>query len=176
MPQKTRRTITQLTPAMKEIVAENMKERIYATITLLAVIAALWQTSSHHSVRGTIFTIIGSAIALLLATLISARMSYRAIHGKSIDRQQYQHVIFTSSGLVAPAIAPCVIVVGSLTGWYSLKAALMTSMVVLLLSLFFISFRSGRRIYTSRWRLLTISLLEMSVGLGVILLKLAVGE
>ena len=161
---------------MREIIAENMKERVYATITLIAVITALWQTSDHHSVRGAVFTIAGSVVALMLATLISARMSFHAIHGKSINHEQYRHAMFTSSGLLAPAIAPCVIVLGSLTHWYSLKAALMASMVILLGSLFLLSFNAGRRIYTKKSRLLLVSLLEMSVGLGVIVLKLAVGE
>ena len=174
--EKQQKMLETMTPKMREAVAENMKERVYATITLLAVIAALWQTSAHHSVKGILLTIIGSVVALFFATLISSRMSYRAIHSKSIEPRQYQHVIFTTSGLLAPAIAPSLIVLGSLTGWYDIKAALMASMIVLLLSLFLLSFNAGRRIYDSTWRLLAVSALEMSVGLGVILLKLAVGE
>lgn len=173
---KRKKQLTSLSPQVREAIAENMKERIYATITLLAVIAALWQTSAHHTVRGAVFTIIGSAVALLLATLISARMSYRAVHGKRIDSKEYQHTIFTSSGLLAPAIAPTVIILGSLTHIYTLKSALMASMIVLLASLFFISFNAARRIYTSTSRLLIVSLLETGVGVGVIALKLLVGE
>lgn len=171
-----RQNLETMTPAMREAIAENMKERVYATITLLAIIAALWQASDHHSVRGAILTILGSVVALMLATLISARMSYRAIHGESINPKQYQRTIFTSAGLLAPAIAPCLIILGSLTGWYELKMALLVSMIVLLLSLFLLSFNAGRRIYDNTWRLLIVSTLEMSVGLGIILLKLAVGE
>lgn len=174
--EKRRQALDAMTPHMREVIAENMKERVYATITLLAVIAALWQTSAHHSARGAILTVAGTVIALFFATLISARMSYRAIHNKSISPRQYQHVIFTTSGLLAPAIGPTVIILGSLTKLYDLRAALMASMVVLLLSLFLLSFNAGRQIYTSTGRLLLVSLLEMSVGLGVILLKLAIGE
>lgn len=174
--EKRRKELAAMTPHMREAIAENMKERVYATITLLAVIAALWQTSSHHSIRGTLFTIAGTVVALFLATLISARMSYRAIHSKSISPKQYQHVVFTSSGLLAPAIGPFFIVLGSLTGLYNLNSALIASMAALLLSLFLLSFNAGRQIYTNKARLLLVSSLEMSVGLGVILLKLATGE
>lgn len=174
--EKRRQALDAMTPQMREVIAENMKERVYATITLLAVIAALWQTSAHHSVRGAVLTIVGTVVALFLATLISARMSYRAIHSKSIEPRQYQHVIFTTSGLLAPALAPVLIILGSLTKLYDLKAALVASMIVLLLSLFLLSFNAGRQIYTSTSRLLLVSFLEMSVGLGVILLKLATGE
>lgn len=169
--------IDALTPEMKEVVAENMKERVYSTITLIAVLTVMWQNSGHHSAKGTIAIILGSVLALWLATLISIRMSYRAIHGKAISAAGYRRTLFAASGLLAPAISPILIVaVSGLTGWYSLKAALLASMIVSLLSLFALSFNAGRKIYDNFWRLLIVSLLEMSVGVGVILLKLAVGE
>ncbi|RYF27445.1 MAG: hypothetical protein EOO17_06155 [Chloroflexi bacterium] len=171
-----KRTINNLSPEVREHIAENMKERIYATITLLAVIAAHWQTASHHSIRGTVLAIAGAVIALWVATLISARMSYRAVHGKSVGSGEYRRVMFTSAGLLAPAITPIALVLISSTGLYSLATALLISMVVLLLSLFLFSFSAGLKIYTNKWRLLAVSLLEMSVGIGVIVLKLAIGE
>lgn len=169
--------VNTMTPEMKEVVAENMKERVYSTITLIAVLTVMWQNSGNHSARGTIAIIFGSVIALWLATLISIRMSYRAIHGKAISMGGYRRALFSASGLLAPAITPIIIVaISGVTGWYSLKAALLASMVVSLLSLFALSFNAGRQIYDNIWRLLFVSLLEMSVGIGVILLKLAVGE
>lgn len=166
-----------LSPAMKEVVAENMKERVYSTITLIAVLTVMWQNPSHHSVIGSITVIFGSVVALWLATLISIRMSYRAVHGKPISLVNYRRALFSASGLLAPAITPIIIIgVSGITDWYDLRAALMASMIVSLLSLFFLSFSAGRKIYDSFWRLLAVSLLEMSVGVVVILLKLAVGE
>lgn len=161
---------------MLEYVAENMKERIYATITLLAMITALWQTSSEHSVVGSVASILGTVMALWLATLISSRISHRAIHGKSLSGRDLAKLTFTSSGLFVPAILPTVFVLISSTGAWSLKAAFMASIVALLLSLFVLSFAAGRRIYTSPVRLFVVSLGEMAVGIGVILLKLAIGE
>lgn len=169
--------LSKMTPEMKEIVAENMKERVYSTITLIAVLTVMWQNSNDHSTGGVIAIIFGSVAALWLATLISIRMSYRAIHGKPISLANYRKALFSASGLLAPAVTPAVIVaISGVTHWYDLKAALMASMIVSLLSLFALSFNASRRIYDSVWRQLFVSLLEMSVGVGVILLKLAVGE
>jgi hypothetical protein len=163
--------------AAREVVAENMKERIYSTITLLAVLATMWQNADHHSPLGTIAGIVGAVAAVWLATLISARMSYRAVHGKAIDRRDYVRTFFTSSGLLAPALPPIFFVTISwLTGWFDLKAALMVSMILSLLSLFAFSFGASRKIYDNVGRQLLISSLELSVGAGIILLKLAVGE
>lgn len=169
--------IDALSPEAKEMFAENMKERVYSTITLIAVLTVLWQHPENHSTWGTITTIIGSVVALWLATLISIRMSYRAIHGKSITPLNYRKAFFSASGLLAPAITPMLIIaLGSVTGWYDLKAALLASIIASLLSLFALSFNAGRRIYDNFGRLLLVSTLEMSVGVGVVLLKIAVGE
>lgn len=171
------RNIDKITPRMREVIAENMKERIYSTITLLAVLAALWQNAAHHSHTGAIASLLGAAVALWLATLIATRMSYRAVHGRSIARSEYVRTFFTSSGLIAPAILPTVIIgISGVTHWYTLKTALMAAIIASLLSLFLLSFTAGRKIYDSFGRLILVSTLEMSVGIGVILLKLAVGE
>jgi hypothetical protein len=161
---------------MLEYVAENMRERIYATITLLALIAALWQTSSEHSILGSIASIVGTVVALWLATLISSRMSHRAVHGKSMASRDLGRLAFTSSGLFVPAVAPVLFILLSTIGLMSLKTAYVAGMAALLLSLFLLSFTAGRRIYTSPIRLWVVSLAEMAVGVGVILLKLAIGE
>lgn len=163
-----------LTPAIREAIAENMKERVYATITLLAVLAASWQHTT--SIKAALVYVAGTVIALWLATLIAARMSYRAVHGRTIELREYRKFIFTSSGLLGPAIAPIILILVSLTGLYTLSAALVASVVVLLLSLFVMSFTAGLKIYDSIPRLVMVSFLEMSVGVGVIVLKLAVGE
>lgn len=162
--------------AMLEYVAENMKERIYATITLLAVIVALWQNSGEHSIGGSVASILGTVTALWLATLISSRISHRAVHGKSLTTRDLAKITFTSSGLFVPAILPTIFVLASSTHILSLKTAFMASIVALLLSLFVLSFTAGRRIYTSSVRLVIVSLGEMAIGVGVILLKLAIGE
>lgn len=166
----------QLTSVQREHIAENMKERVYATITLLAVIAAHWQHEVTHSVLSTVISILGTVTALWLATLIAMRMSHRAVHGKAVELHEYRRLVFTSSGLLAPAVGPTLIILGSLSGLYTLKNALVASIVVLLLSLFLLSFTAGRRIYDSTWRLLIVSTLEMSVGIGVIALKIIIGE
>jgi hypothetical protein len=169
--------MSDLSPQSKEIIAENMKERVYSTITLLAILSVMWEGADRHSVIGTIGGIVGSVVALWAATLISIRLSYRAVHEKPINRKNYVQAFFTSSGLLAPAIPPVIIVsISGITHWYSLKTALLASMFTGLLSLFFLSFFAGRKIYHNVFRQFMVSTLEMSVGVGVILLKLAVGE
>ncbi len=176
MKTRTRRRFESMPLEAREQFAENTKERIYSTITLLAVITALWHSADHHSHAGVLATIVGSVVALWLATLMSARMSYRAVHGKSVPLAKYREAIFAASGLLAPAAAPVLFVLLSAFGVITLKAALFVSMVALLLSMFIFSIIGSRRIYNSPLRILTISLLELSIGLGVVALKLLAGE
>lgn len=177
--QKQRRRVglEDLTPEQREIFADNMRERIYSTITLIAVMTVMWQNNDHRTVIGTIGTIVGSVVSLWLATLISIRMSHRAVHGRAINRQNYINAFFSASGLLAPAFLPIVIIIfGRVADLYSIETALLASIAVSLLSLFGLSFRAGLRIYDNVWRLLFISILEMSVGVLVIVLKLITGE
>jgi len=118
-----------LSPEVKEYVAENMKERIYATITLLALIVALWKTAGDHTAGGSVASIIGTVTALWLATLISSRISHRAVHGKSMASRDLGRLAFTSSGLFVPAIVPTLLIMASLTTFISLKTAFMASIV-----------------------------------------------
>jgi hypothetical protein len=161
---------------VREHLAENMKERVYATITLIAVVTSLWQTADHQTAGGAIAGIGGTVAALWAATVIAARVSHRAVHRKSMSEVSLAKLLFTSSGLLVPAFLPVVLVLVSRTGVVSLKGALLASMIALLLSLFTLSFMGVRRIYTSPWRAFSISLIETSVGIGVVLLKLVVGE
>lgn len=157
-------------------IAENMKERVYATITLIAVITALWQSAEHHTVAGAVASIVGSTVALWLATWIAASLSHRAVFGESLRGAELRRHAFASSGLFAPMVAPVAFVLLSLTGVIELKNALLIGMVALLLSLFLLSFSATRRLHQSTSRVLLFSLVEVLIGVGVIALKLATGE
>jgi hypothetical protein len=172
-----RQRINNLPHEQKESIAENLKERVYSTISLLAVLSVLWSSSTKHSHISVIYSIIGTVVALWLATLIANRMSYRAIYGTSINGRAYVKTIYTTSGLLAPALLPIFLVgLSGVTGWYDLDTALLVSIGVSLLFLFGLSFSTGWKLYNNIWRLLLVSGLEMLVGASVILLKLAVGE
>lgn len=177
MTNRHRPSFDSLPPKARGLAVENMKERIYATITLLAVIATLWHDAAAHTVIGSIGAVIGAVAALWLATIISTRLSHRAVHGRRITYREYAHSVYAASGLLAPAAFPVLIIAGSATGLYELKTALAVGLAGLLLSLLLISLLAGRRIYAGHpWRLMIVSAAELSVGVGVILLKVALGD
>ena len=81
--------IQNMTPEMKEVVAENMKERVYSTITPHsgADSHVAKRREPQRGVRLRLFW-----VALLpcgLQTLISIRMSYRAIPAWQSDQYEW---------------------------------------------------------------------------------------
>lgn len=61
-----------------------------------------------------------------------------------------------------------------MTGLFSLKTALFIGVLSLLASLFFFSVMSGNRVTDSKVKLLVFSAMQTVIGIGVVLLKLAV--
>lgn len=176
MKRRNKQRFEDLPLEAREQFAENTKERIYSTITLLAVVTALWHSSAHHSALGTLGAIIGTVVALWLATLMAARMSYRAVHARGMPLETYRNMFFSASGLLAPAAAPVFFVLLSMTGMFELHVALFVSMIVLLLSMFLFSVLGSRRIYGSWLKVLGISLAELCIGVSVVVIKLVAGE
>ena len=155
--------------------AEMLRERIYATITLLAVVVALWQHPDEHQPLGVIGIILGTVVALWLATIVAARISYTAVHGEAIHKEpKYLEATRAASGLLTPAGPPIFFVLLSMSGLFSLKTALLIGVISLLASLFLFSVMSGSRVTDSKVKLLVFSAMQTLIGVGVVLLKLAV--
>lgn len=154
--------------------AEMLRERIYATITLLAVMVTLWRHADDHSTWGVIGTIAGTVVALWLATLIAAHMSYRIVHDGEDFREKSWEASESARGLLAPAGAPLLFVLLSFTPLISLHTALLFGVISLVVSLFLFSLYSGYKLSDSWKKLLLYSLLQMALGMGIVALKILV--
>lgn len=134
----------------------------------------LWQHPEDHRPLGVMGIIAGTVVALWLATIIAARMSYRAVHSKSDLEPRYKEAVESARGLLMPAGVPILFVLLALIHIISLQMALMFGVISLVLSLFAFSVYAGRRSADSFGRILLYSFLQMALGIGVVLLKLAV--
>ena len=172
--QATHSRISNLTDEQRALYAEIVRERIYATITLLAVLVTLWRHPADHSVGGVIGTIVGTVVALWLATIIAARMSYRMLHGQNVLEPKYKEVVESARGLLMPAGAPTFFVLLALIHVVSLQTALFMSVASLVLSLFFFSMLAWRQSSDSLAKVLLYSLLQMGLGAAVVALKILV--
>lgn len=159
-----------------ETVSEFLKERIYATITLIALLVTLWQTAEHFTPLGAIVSVFGTVVALWLAIGIASRMSYQVVNGKPMGIRTYLRILRSHAALLVPAFPVLLLVGVSATGLFTLKTALFCSMIILLLSFAGFSIIAGRKIHSNFIEVLITSAFEISLGIGVIILKIIAGH
>jgi len=164
--------LSKLSEQQLDYIADFMKERIYATITLLAVIAILWEGAGHYTPGKAALSILATALALWLASSISTQMSYKVAHGKIMPRRQFISNEVKHAVLLLSAFFPLLLVGVSSLGFISLKLALFVAMITSIGSLFLWSIRAGRSMHSSFKVILVVGCLETLVGLGVVALKI----
>lgn len=165
-----------LSPAEIEHTSELLKERIYSTITLLALLTTMWQVGEHFTHQGALVGVIGTAITLWLAISVASRMSYQVVHGRRMSIAQLQEMLAIRKALLAPAIPPTIFILLSWVGLLTLPSALLLSIITLLLSFVLYSILAGLRIHTTWYEIIFASIVEVAIGAGVVLLKIVVGH
>lgn len=163
---------TNLSESELDYIADFMKERIYATITLLAVLAVLWEGASHYSHTKAALSVFTAALALWLASSISTQMAHQAAHGKLMSRDEFIRSEVKHAALLLSAFFPLLLIGLSWIGLIGLKTALLIAIIISIFSLFIWSVRAGRSMHTSFKVILVVGCLETLVGLGVVALKI----
>lgn len=169
---KTRRDWTDRTGRLStinlELLAESLKERIYASLALLAVLLTL---DPKHSTPLHAATIIGgTALSLWLASLVSSQMARRMVFGQP-DAKQFEEDQQRHSPLLASAILPLILVGLSALHVMSLERAMTISIWTILLALIGWSLASARSMHASRLATFLLAGISLLIGLGIVALK-----
>ena len=90
-----------------ELLAESLKERIYASLALLAVLLTI--DPKHSTALHAAVIIGGTALSLWLASLVSSQMARRMVFGQP-DAKQFEEDRQRHSPLLASAILPLLLV------------------------------------------------------------------
>lgn len=175
-PRQGSSQLNTLTTEQIETYSEFFKERIYATITLLALLTTLWQTSEHLSAFGAAISVSASVIALWLAIGISSRLAYQVLNKKRMTARVHGESLRSHAGLLLPAVPPLFMIVLSAIGLIPLSMALFISIILLLLSFAAFSYIAGRRIDNTGVEIVFTVGLELALGLGIVALKLIAGH
>ena len=159
-----------------EVVTDYLRERIYATITLIALLATMWQHANSSSHFSAALSVTGTVVALWLAIGIASRMSYQVINGKRMGLKVYATILRQHSALLLPAF-PVLFLIGiSALHIFSLETALFSSMIILLLSFAGFSVLAGRKMHSNFIEILITTAFETALGIGVIVLKIVAGH
>ncbi|OLO25853.1 hypothetical protein PZ61_0236120 [Streptomyces sp. MNU77] len=158
-----------------DILGERLKERIYASLTLLAVLVGLAQ-GGHPTHTGAVATVAVSALGLWLATLVADLQAHPVAHGRRPGPRETRHVLFTSSPLLTSAIGPVLLIGLSATGAVELSTALWIAVGSEVAALALWGFAGGRRIGAGPLRATVTAALDSAIGLGVVAVKLLAGH
>jgi len=152
-----------------ELLADTLKERIYASLALLAVLLTL--DVQHASALHAAAIIFGTALSLWAASFISSRMAKRLVFGSRPEAAHSQRDSQKHAPLLASAALPLLLVGASGIGLFSLEQAITMSIGAILLTLILWSLAAARSVHASRLISLLLASIMLLIGLGVVALK-----
>lgn len=163
------------TQHQKEYIAELLKERIYATLALLAVLISI--DAEHISPLHAAYIICGTIVSLWAASIAATQMSRRLIfqnelnHPDEAERQIRRH-----APMLASLVFPLVLISLAMIDLISLEIAINISILSSLLLLVGWSIGSARSLHANKVPVIILIAIELAIGLGIVGLKLAVGH
>jgi general stress protein CsbA len=161
--------------AEKEFIADLLKERIYATLALLAVLISI--DSDHVSPINAGFIIVGTIVSLWAASIVATQMSRRMVFKDELDHsEEVNHQIRRHAPMLASLVFPLIMISLSAVGAMTLSAAIDISILSSMALLIGWSIGSARSLGSNRVPMLVLVAVELAIGLGVVGLKLVVGH
>ncbi|MFC4611380.1 hypothetical protein ACFO9E_26830 [Streptomyces maoxianensis] len=163
------------TAARGQAAAARLKERIYANITLAAVLVSLSETEATDHVEAAL-TVAVTALGIWLATLVADEQSHRSATGRGANRAEVRTALHVSSPLLLSAMGPLALIGLSALGAVELGTALLISSGMAVASLFLWGWRTGLKMGNGPLSALVSGLLDTAIGLGVVAVKLLSGH
>lgn len=163
------------TEQQKEYIADLLKERIYATLALLAVLISI--DTTHSSSLHAAYIISGTIISLWAASMVATQMSRRMIfQGELNQTDEVQHQIRRHAPMLASLVFPLMMIGLSMIRIISLGVAIDISIVSSLLLLVGWSIGSARSLSAKKLPTFVLIIIELAIGLSIVGLKLLVGH
>lgn len=159
----------------KEYIADLLKERIYATLALLAVLISINPVHSNPLHAAAI--ICGTIASLWAASIVATQMSRRMIFQGAVDHnKEVKHQIRRHAPMLASLFFPLLMIGLAAANIITLQLALTISIASSLLLLVGWSIGSARSLNAKKLPTFILILVELAIGLGVVGLKIIVGH
>ncbi len=151
--------------------ASLLKERIYATIILLAVLISV--DPGHTSSLHVLLIIIGTTVSLWAASIVATRMSRRIVlKTAEIDEVAIQRRLREHAPLLAAGVFPTLMSLLAFIGIIPLVVAVDISIAYGLLLMVGWSLISARALSANKMQTLVLASVELAIGLAIVFLKL----
>lgn len=159
----------------KEYAAELLKERIYATLALLAVLISI--DTQHYSPLKALYLIFGTIISLWAASIVATQMSRRVIFRGELDtRADSQHQIRKHAPMLASLVFPTLMIGLAIIHVVPLAFAINVSIASGLILLVLWSILSAKSLHAGKMPIFLLILIELAIGLGIVGLKVVIGH
>ncbi|MCP2336700.1 hypothetical protein [Actinomadura rupiterrae] len=158
-----------------EVAAERLKERIYATITMVAVTIGL-ALGGHVGPAGAALSVLGTAAGLWMATLVADGQAYRTVHRELPMWPGVRRSLYVTSPLLLSAVSPLLLIGAAALDLMPLRTALLTATGLDVLSLFLWGYVGGRRMGDRPIVALVAGVLDCAVGAIVVAVKVLAGH
>ncbi|MFD9725352.1 hypothetical protein [Streptomyces sp. NPDC059072] len=155
--------------------AAHLKERLYATITMISVVIGL-AGGSHLDVVGASATVATAAVGLWLASLVADQQAHRVTHGALARGRELRAMLFVSSPLLLSAVGPLILIGVSALGVIELDTALYTAAAVNVATLFAWGCYGGIRMGGGTAFALLAGAIDAAIGTAVAVVKAAAGH
>ena len=159
--------------AQTEIV--RLRERIYATITMIAVVVALAEDNDIKC-PDAVWTTLGTALGVWLATLVADQQAYRVVHHRAARGDALRVMLYTSAPLLLSAAGPLAFTAIAALGWLHLPVALLISVGVDLAGLFAWGLLGGLRLGGGPIPAVLAGAADLVVGIVIVGVKVAAGH
>lgn len=155
--------------------AIRLKERIYATITMIAVVVALAEDDAVSGADA-VWTITGTALGVWLATLVADQQAHRVVHHGIARGADLRRMLHTSGPTLLSAVGPLLFTALSELGAMSLRTALLTAVGVELAGLFGWGVLGGLRLGSARLPAVVAGAADLAIGIVIVAVKVAAGH
>jgi general stress protein CsbA len=163
------------TQQQKEYVADLLKERIYATLALLAVLISI--DTAHSNSLHAAYIITGTIISLWAASIVATQMSRRMVfQGELNHTDEVQHQFRRHAPMLASLVFPLAMIGLSSLHVLSLGVAVDVSIISSLLLLVGWSLASARSLQANKLPMFVLVIVELAIGLAIVGLKIVVGH
>ncbi|MFB8116913.1 hypothetical protein ACFQ6U_21185 [Streptomyces sp. NPDC056465] len=154
--------------------ADRLKERIYATITMIAVVVGL--SLGDVGAAGALATVLTTALGLWLAAFVADQQAHRTVHRHLATGRDLRRMLYVSSPLLSCAVGPSVMIALAALDVMDLSTALTVAAGVGVASLFVWGCAGGLRMGGGVVLAVLAGLADAVIGVAVALVKTAAGH
>jgi hypothetical protein len=171
----TKRTIKPLITHPKkqgrEMRAAFAKERIYGSVTILAVNFSML-FKSGVTVADAYITVIATIGGLWMASLFASVLGYRIVHDKNMPRDEFIHELAVHRGMLLAAVPSMIMFSLAAFDLVSIRTALIVDIALAMVALSVTIFRSGKTRSNSYITAFVSVAIQVVIAGLIILLKL----